>query len=150
MKGNAIIRLSPRGGAVGRVHDTRGVVKLVGFDRKAPDALVVVLDPGAGSPLGAVSLATGKIATLPYDEKSSEEQRVLAQARGQDRVYGSTKVYLKTETKQGLSRALEWTDVYVQRADGPPKNISACDGVNCVQPALSPDGRSVVFVKADD
>jgi Tol biopolymer transport system component len=29
-----------------------------------------------------------------------------------------------------------------------PQNVSGCDGVNCGQPALSPDGRRVAFVKA--
>ena len=29
-----------------------------------------------------------------------------------------------------------------------PQNLSACDGVNCGQPSLSPDGRRIAFVKA--
>ena len=58
------------------------------------------------------------------------------------------RVYSETESKRGLSRTIEWTDVYLRRGTAAPRNVSACDGVNCVQPALSPDGRSVAFVKA--
>ena len=80
--------------------------------------------------------------------QSDDERTLLAQIRGQERLYGDTVVYTKTETKRGLSRAIEWTDVYIKRGSEAPLNVSACDGVNCVQPSLSPDRRSVVFVKA--
>ena len=33
----------------------------------------------------------------------------------QDRVYGDTRAYTKTESKRGVSRTIEWTDVYLQR-----------------------------------
>ena len=68
----------------------------------------------------------------------------------QNRTYGETTVYTKTETKPGLSRPIEWTDVFLTRGAASPQNVSACDGVNCVQPSLSPDGRSVAFVKLQD
>jgi hypothetical protein len=72
---------------------------------------------------------------------------MVAQVRAQDRVYGDTTVYTKTETKRGLSRNIEWMDVYIRRGSGEPQNISGCDGVSCVQPALSPDRRSVAYVR---
>jgi hypothetical protein len=75
---------------------------------------------------------------------------VAAEIRGQERDYGTTTLYLKTESKQGLSRTAEWTDVWLRRGDAGPVNVSRCDGVNCGQPALSPDGRRVAFVKAGD
>jgi hypothetical protein len=148
LRGDAIVRLPIRGGAATKVVDARGVAKLVGFDRGAPDEIVVLLDTAAESPLAIVSLKGGKITRLPYDRNSNDEQRALTQVLGQDRVYGKTTLYIKTETKQGLSRPIEWTDVYIQ-SDGPPRNLSACDGVNCVQPALSPDGRTVAFIKVE-
>jgi Tol biopolymer transport system component len=73
---------------------------------------------------------------------------MLAQVRGQERTYGDAAVYVKTESKRGLSRTIEWTDVYFRRGSSPPQNLSACDGVNCGQPSLSPDGRRIAFVKA--
>lgn len=95
-----------------------------------------------------MSLKRGALTPLPYDPKADDERRMVAQIRSQDRIYGDTTVYTKTESKQGLSRKIEWTDVYIQRGTMPPQNISACDGVSCVQPSLSPDGQTVAFVRA--
>jgi hypothetical protein len=148
LRGDTIVRLSTSGLRATAVK-APGVVKLVGFDGKGTDELVALFDAApAGSPLGIVSLKTGGVTPLPYDPTVEDQRRMLAQIRAQDRVYGDTKVYTKTESKRGLSRNIEWTDVYLQRANAAPQNISACDGVSCVQPALSSDGRSVAFVKA--
>ncbi len=149
LRQNAVVRVPRAGGSAVKVQDAAGVSKLVGFDRSAPDEIVVLLDDATGSPLGALSLRSGKITRLPYDPRSNEEQRALTEVRGQVRVYGATTLYIKTETKQGLSRPVEWTDVYVQ-SGGPPRNISACDGVSCGEPTLSPDGRVVAFIKAQE
>jgi hypothetical protein len=148
LKDAMVVRVPVEGGTPAPVQRVAGVVKLVGFDGRNPDHVVVLLE-GGGSPLGVLSLTTGTVARLPYDPKSSDAQRMLAQIRGQGRVYGPTTLYVKTESKQGLSRAIEWTDVYVRRGDAAPRNVSGCDGVSCGQPALSPDGRRVVFVKAE-
>jgi hypothetical protein len=148
LKGDTLVRMPSQGGAMIRVQDAKGLVKLVGFDRSAPAELLVVLAQPAAGPLGIVSLQTGRLTVLPSTQ-SPDEQRVLAQARAQDRVYADTTLYTKTETRQGLSRVVEWIDVYVQRGATTPRNISQCDGVSCVQPSLAPDGRSVVFIKAE-
>jgi hypothetical protein len=148
MKGDTIVRIPADGGRAASTHRVAGITKLVGFDSSSRDDLLVLLDGGA-SPLGMVSLATGTVTPLPYNAGSDDERRMLAQIRGQDRVYGSTMLYTKTETKHGLSRDIEWTDVYVRRGNAEPRNITACDGSNCVQPALSPDGRRVAYVKVE-
>jgi hypothetical protein len=148
LKGDMVVRVPPAGGTPAPIQRVAGAVKLVGFDGRTPDHVVVLLESG-GSPLGVLSLRTGTLARLPYDAKSSGQQQMLAQIRGQARVYGTTNLYVKTESKQGLSRAIVWTDVYVRRGDAAPRNVSGCDGVRCGQPALSPDGRRVAFVKAE-
>ena len=147
LKGDTVVRVAP--GSVATFQKVSGALKLVGFDGKNADEIVVLLDSGgSGSPLGVLSLKTGKMVPLPYDAKSDGERRMLVQIRGQERVYGDASVYVKTESKRGMTRAIEWTDVYLRRGNQPPQNISTCDGVNCGQPALSPDGRRVAFVKA--
>jgi hypothetical protein len=147
LKGDAVMRIPAAGGSAAPLQRAPGVLKLVGFDAKNADAIVVLLD-GGPSPLGVLSLKSGKLTPLPYDAKSEAERRMLAQVRGQERTYGDASVYLKGESKRGLSRTIEWTDVYLRRGNAAPQNVSACDGVSCGQPALSPDGRRVAFVKA--
>ena len=149
LRGNSVVRLGAQGGSAIPLAGAPKIVKLVGIDATSPDEVIVLLDAPA-SPLGVLSLQSGRVTPLPYDDSSDEQRRMLAQIRAQDRTYGETKVYTKTETKSGLSRPIEWTDVFLTRGAGSPQNVSACDGVNCVQPALSPDGRSVAFVKLQD
>ena len=96
-----------------------------------------------------MALKNGALSALPYDPRSDQERQMLAQIRSQARVYGDLNVYTKTNSKQLLSRPIEWTDVYVQRGTTPPRNLSACDGVDCTQPALSPDQRILVYVRSE-
>jgi len=151
LRGNAIVRLGSTGGNTPPLRMTVGVAKLVGVDSEDPSAVVVLLaTPRAGSPLASVSLLDATATALPLDAADASQQRVLAQIRGQERTYLETTVYTRTETKSGLTRPIEWIDVFVKRGAAPPQNVSACDGVNCVQPALSPDRQSVAFIKVQD
>jgi hypothetical protein len=151
LRGNAIVRLGSTGGNTSPLRMKVGVAKLAGVDSEDPSAVVVLLaTPRAGSPLASVSLLDATATALPFDAADASQQRVLAQIRGQERTYQETTVYTRTETKSGLTRPIEWIDVFVKRGAAPPQNVSGCDGVNCVQPALSPDGHSVVFVKVQD
>jgi hypothetical protein len=148
LNGDTIFRISREDGTAVAVQTVAGVVKLVGFDANDADEIVVLLAAGIdGSSLAAVSLKSRRITPLPYDADSKAEQRILEQIRGQDRVYGDTIIYVQTETRQGLARSIEWTDVYVRRGARAPQNVSVCNGVRCGQPALSSDGRSLTFVK---
>jgi hypothetical protein len=150
LKAGALVRLPQETGAGVAMHKVPGAVKLVGFDGTNADDLVLLLDaPPGGSPLGVLSLKSGRVTALPYDATSEEQRRMLAQIRGQEREYGTTSVYTKAESRRGLSRSLQWTDVYIRRGTTAPRNISKCDGVSCVQPALSPDGRAIAFIKVE-
>ena len=149
LKADALVRIPAAGGAEQTLLNAAGIVKLVGFDGSNANALIVLTDR-ASAPLSVLSLSDRKNVPLASDANTAGEQVLLTQIRGEDRTYGNTKLYLHTETKRGISREIEWTDVYLRRGSQPATNISACDGVNCTQPALSPDGRRVAFVKADD
>ena len=146
IRGDVVIRMPVAGGAAtpqGRASD---LVKLVGFD--GPDDVVVLTEAQPASPLATLSLKTGQLTPLPHDPKSAEELRLIAFVRGDERVYGETKVYTRTERKPGALRASEWTDVYLARGTATPVNVSTCGGIDCGAPALSADGRSVVYIKA--
>jgi hypothetical protein len=148
LKGDTVVHFLASNGKATVAQKVQNALKLVGFEGKNANEIIVLIDSGAaGSPLGIVSLKSGRVTPLPYNANSEEQRRMLAQIRGQRRVYDDTSVYTKTESKRGLSRLIEWTDVYLRRGDAEPQNISSCDGVNCVQPALSPDGRRLAFIK---
>jgi hypothetical protein len=67
-----------------------------------------------------------------------------------DRDYGDTNLYIDQQTKSGMSGTLSWTDVFLKRKGNTPIDVSKCNGVNCGQPSLSADGKSVAYVKADE
>jgi len=147
-KGGTVVRLDSNGThevVVGRVPNLE---KLVGFDAHAPDDLVLLLDlERNSSPFAVLSIKTGRLTPLPFDPGSPEENEMLTQIRSSERVYGDTRLYTKTESRAGLARKIEWTDVYLARSRAAPVNVSSCDGVSCADPALSTDGRRVVFIK---
>ena len=146
LRNDAVVRIPAAGGAPASQGRAPNVVKLVGFDG---DDLVVLTDaPEPAPPLAVLSIKTGHISALPHDPKSSEELRLIAFVRGDERVYGETRVYTRTESRRGALRTMEWTDVYVARGTAEPVNVSACGGVDCSAPALSNDGRYVAYVKA--
>lgn len=145
LKGDTVVRLSAAGSEI-RVGTVPGAVKLAGFDSDSSDDLVILRDKPA-SPLAVLSLKTGQLTALAYDPASADDRSLVASIRRQGRTYGDTVVYLRRESKAGAARLAEWTDVYVRRGAEPPRNVSACDGVSCAQPALSPDGRRLAFVK---
>lgn len=147
LRDDVVVRIPVAGGAAAQQGRAPDVVKLVGFD--GPNDLIVLTEaqPPA-SPLALLSLRTGRLTPLPHDPMSAEELRLIAFVRGDERVYGETRVYTRTESRRGALRTSEWTDVYVARGAAAPVNVSACGGVNCSAPALSRDGRHVAYVKA--
>jgi hypothetical protein len=149
LKGDTLVRLPQETGAGVAVHNVPRAVKLVGFDRSNADDLVVLIDAGpGGSPLATVSLRTGRVTPLAVDPASEAQQRMVAQIRAQERTYGTTSVSTRAQRRRSGSSTTEWSDVYVRSGNGAARNASACNGVNCAEPALSPDGRSIVFIKA--
>jgi hypothetical protein len=149
LKGDTLVRLPQETGAGVAVHKVPRAVKLIGFDASAPDDLVVLLDAAAGSsPLGVLSVGSGRLTPLPVDPASEEQRRMLAQVRAPERTYGTTSVYTRAPQPGAASRATSSSDVYIRVGGAQPRNVSACRGVRCGQAALSPDGRSVVFIKA--
>ena len=147
LKGESVVRVSVKAREVEVLHTIAGVEKLVGFDAEDRDNLLVILDNDK-APLAMLSLKTGQLTPLPYDAKSKDHRRMLSHVKGQERLYGTSRVYVKTESKQGMEGALEWGDVYLQQGKATSRNVSGCDGVTCSQPSLSPNGMAVVYIRA--
>jgi hypothetical protein len=148
MQSDVLVRIDGAGVAPVIVSKAADVEKLIGFDSRAPDGLVMLMSDRA-APLAVLSLTTGKLALLPFDPANTDQQRLLANLRGQSRASASLRVLVEKKDRQDLARVVEWTDVEVQVASGTMRNLSKCNGVNCFQPALSPDLTRVVFVKGE-
>jgi hypothetical protein len=146
LRDDVVVRIPAAGGAPEDRGRVASAVKLIGFD--GPDELVVLIEAPPASPLVVLSLKSGRTSALPHDAESKEEQRMLAFVRDGERVYGDIRVYTRTETRRGLSRTIEWSDVYLARGTAAPVNVSSCDGVNCAEPALSNDRRRLAYVKS--
>jgi hypothetical protein len=145
----SVLMTIPLGGGEGTaLHALTRPSKLVGLSPERPLEVLAVFEEADGAPwLGFVALASGQVTRLPHDRSSREDRAMVAHVSDWERVYGSTSVYVRTESKQGLAGPVEWTDVYLKRGGGDPVNVSRCDGAGCGQPSLSRDGSQVVFVK---
>jgi hypothetical protein len=150
VRADTIVRIPVYGAEPKELFPVKGVVKLVGFGLEEPDRLLL-LKKSADDRLavGFYSMQSGKFTKMPYDENSPEDREMLNHLKGWKRVYGRNTVSTKSETKKvvgGITK--QWTDVYLKQGQQNPLNISKCDGQNCGQPSLSPDGRMVVYIKA--
>jgi hypothetical protein len=122
-----------------------GVVRLVGSDPEAPEQVVVLSRPAAGTTdLGILDLADRKIRSLRTEAPAAEYQNALAELGRWDRTW-------QTGESPGAAR-LEVRPVnggfdvfYLNETS--PVNVSHCNGDRCGQLALSPDGRWVVYVR---
>ncbi len=147
LKQGTLVTMPTGGGEARPGHALKGASKLVGFSPERPGEVLVVFETDGAPWLGFVALASGQVTRLPHDRASREHRSLIAHVMDWERVYGDTTLYVKAESKQGLTGPVEWTDVYLKRRSE-PVNVSRCDGVNCGQPSLSHDGRRVAFVKA--
>lgn len=147
LKSDVVVSIPLSGGSPRPLTAVNGVSKIVGFSSLNPLELILLMKR-VDAPLVSLSLVDRSLKVLPVDRSSSELQSLVGTIRDQDRDYGTTKVFLRIERKEGLLRPVEWTDVYIATGSSPARNISQCDEVNCVQPALSPDGRTLVFIRS--
>jgi len=122
-----------------------GIAKLVGGVKDDSDTILVLQTDEA---VGLLSLETGHVTPLPFDDKSSEARRMINHLRGWSRDYGDSRLYVERQTAVGLgSITTEWTDVLFKKGKQSPGNLSDCQGINCSQPSLSPDGTLVAYIK---
>lgn len=145
-----ILEIPLSGGPPKVLLSVPGIEKVIGFDKHSPTR-VLALKGSAKEQIVVISLEMGDLTAITYDPRSQANLALLAHLRGEERAYGATMLYVKAETKTDITGAvLEWTNVFIKEASAPPRNVSRCDGVACMEPALSADGRTVAFVKAAD
>jgi hypothetical protein len=149
LKGNTMMQVSLSGAELKSLYNLENITKIVGMDKADPDKVLILLQNAVGSDTaGVLSLKSGQVTLMPDDRESPDYISMISHMREWERVYGDTKVYVRSESKSVMGGTVGWTDVYLKQRNSSPLNVSRCDVVNCGQPSLSNDGRQVVFVKA--
>ncbi len=150
LSGHDLLQISLGSGEIKKLFFIADISKLVGFSGSDPSAVLVLQSKTADqhAQVGLLSIRTGKVTPLPYDPASSADLQMVENLKGWTRTYGNKQVYVRRQTKQALSGATEWSDVFLQSVGTAPTDESLCDEVNCGQPSMSADGRLLVFVKS--
>jgi hypothetical protein len=147
LKGEDLMRIPAGGGVPVRVRALPGALKLIGVDRANPDRIAFLARGGDGGALAVLSIASGAVLAQPHDPKSAADRRLINHLRGESREYEGVRLYLHSESRETAGGAVQWTEVHATRDNAPPARLSRCDGVPCVQPSLSPDGKQVAYVR---
>ena len=151
LKGTDVVRVELSGGNAVKRYTVAEITKLVGFSLDDPDTVLVLTGKPAELPtVGLLSLNSGKVTAMPYNPSLGRDLEMIEHLQSWERVYGSTSLYTKRQSKETLYGPVEWTDVYLKSGGDAALDLSQCDGANCGQPSLSADGRYVVFIKSRD
>jgi hypothetical protein len=147
---NDLVRISVFGSEEPqKLYPIEGAIKLVGLNKEDPDqALILIQDKENRILPKLLSVKSGALTDIPYDPESDDNRQKLSHLIGTERVYENTTIYVKNETQKENNNDKAWTDVYIKQGDRPPVRISQCNGIDCGQPSLSPEGGALVFIKA--
>jgi hypothetical protein len=117
------------------------VFKLVGLS--SVDASELLLLRGKREPpeVAVLSLETGQIVPMAYDDKDAESLKLANSLATWERDYGT--VLLTPERSPDSGHY----DIY-SIIDHKRRNLSRCHEADCTQPSLSPDGNTVVFIRS--
>lgn len=151
LKGTNVVRVALADGKVTNLFAVTGLTKLVGFSEDDAGKVLVISRGDSGQPgVAFLSVSTGKLDPLPYDPSSGDDRHLVEHLSAWDRHYDDTIVYTDQQTKTGMAGTLSWADVFLKKGSSAAKDVSNCDGIDCGQPSLSPDGKLVTFVRSEE
>jgi hypothetical protein len=150
LRGEDLYRIPLGGDPPVKLFGIAGVSKLVGVSLDDPNQLLVLGQDNQRLPFAAmVSTNAGTLTRIPHNPLSREDQVMLGQLAGWERVYGNTRLYTEKNEKEGPGGSpIEFTDVYSKRGTDPPINLTSGNGASSSQPSLSADGQRAVFIRA--
>ncbi|MBM3340992.1 MAG: hypothetical protein FJY56_02615 [Betaproteobacteria bacterium] len=148
LKGDTLVSIALAGGAMRELRALPGAIKLLGVNKDNPDELYVLLKHNGVLGLAAATRGGNTLTALSLDAATHKDQAQLAALQDDARDYGTTRLFLTTQSKRGITgRSVEWTDVFVSRGNAAAQNVSRCDGRNCVQPALDLVTGQVLYLR---
>lgn len=143
LRGDTIIKLDISSGELQVLAESKRIRKLVAIDPRDPNACYAIVDESDGGVSGAaIDTSTGTVSLVaPADI----DEDALAWLRAEDR--GSQ---LRISVRQESNAVLpnKWTDLWAQSGSDPPRRLTTGNGRSSRQPALSPDGRQIAFVRS--
>ena len=148
LRNDALMSIPVQGGKASQVLVVPGAVKIIGFQRDNADEILILLD-SPPAPISVVSLSRKSHQSLAFDGNLDGADDMLAQVRGETRTYGHIRLLVRDQSRRSSGGIVEWTEIYVQRDEGAPRQVSSCNGRQCRQPALSSNGASVAYVQQE-
>ena len=129
-----------------------GVVRLVGVDREAPGQVVVLTRTAEGATdVGLLDLADRQVHSLGTGAKPAEVDEFDEVKDAVAKLAHWDRTWQVGEPPRGVSLTVRaagrGSDVLCQEGGAAAVDVSRCAGDRCGQPALSADGRKVVFVR---
>lgn len=119
------------------------VTKLI--DSPNYDNKLFILDKN--SSLGYVSLDSGDVTYLEYNNTVEKNKAMINYLEGWRRDYSGTSIFVETNTKRVMAGEVEWSDIYLSNEKNETKNISQCSPLNCSQPSLSKSKNFIVYIQ---
>jgi len=151
LRGDALILLASPYERERTLLQFPGALRLVGFVDADPDRLLVLAAQGGGPALPWVlSLVQGDRTALPYDPQSAQDRALVERLSDERRSYPGVELYVQRVHGNSMSGPEEWNDVFLARKGQEPVDVSGCRPLDCGQPALSADGKSVAYLRRPD
>jgi hypothetical protein len=140
MKGDKLVQLNAQGNEEKTLHTLTDSTVLLGFDKNDPNRVLVLQDSLAG----VLILTNGQITPLPYDKGNPTNRFELDQLSSGFRDYGTSQVSIENQRKvdpKGHFRQVGTVHIRLGK-----KAISISCPSTCSQPALTADGRQLLFI----
>ena len=114
------------------------VARLVAIQEGSGENLLILTK---GGEIGELSLKTGKIELVPYDETDKDDVEAQRMVNSWGRSYGNGWEVVVVQPDKAASSQIE-----LRRPEQGPAQVSECKRMHCGQPALSPDRSRVAFI----
>lgn len=140
VKENKLVQLNSDGSDEKILHPLNDSTILVGFDKHDAKSILILQDLVPA----VLSLDNGQIMLLPYDKQNLADRNVLDHLMNDSRDYGTMNVFIEKQNQKdasGYFKKINKIRIKVDQED----TVIPCPA-NCAQPALTEDGKQLVFV----
>lgn len=140
MKGDKLVQLNAQGNEEKTLHTLTNNTMLLGFDKNDTNRVLML----QGFLASVLTLVNGQSTLLPYDKSKPKDREGLDQLSSDFRDYGSAQVFIENKSEPDPQGYIEQSStIYIKRVK---HDISIKCPSTCGQPALTKDGRQLLFI----